>query len=317
MSNPYLRGRARPTRVANVGHRGAMGLRPENTLESFELAFDLGADMVELDVHPSRDGRPVVFHDDRLGRTTDAGRRRPGGERAFVSDLTLEELRALDAGSWFVEALERGAAPPPGPTEEERAAWLGPAALAALAGGRVHPPSLEEALLLARARGRRVNVELKLVPRRYEGLVAAVVELVRRLGMQEQVLLSSFDHAGLVEAKRLAPELPVAALCVARLADPGRYVAEVVGGDAWNPGCVGDVDTLGFGAEAFARDGLRALDRASIDAAHARGVSVHTWTVNDPARLEALVQLGVDAIITDYPNRLARVLASPPVGLPV
>ncbi|MCO5169147.1 MAG: glycerophosphodiester phosphodiesterase [Planctomycetes bacterium] len=310
MTNPYLRGQARPTRVANVGHRGAMGLRPENTLEGFELAFDLGADMVELDVHPSRDGHPVVLHDDRLGRTTDAGRRRPGGGAAFVSDLTLDELRALDAGTWFVEALERGAPPAPhGPTDDERRAWLTPGALAALGGGRVRPPSLEEVLLLARRRGRRVNVELKLVPRRYERLVAAVVEVVRRLGVEEQVLLSSFDHAGLAEAKRLAPELPVAALCVARLADPGRYVAEVLGGDAWNPGCVGEVDTLGFGAEAFARDGARALDRASVEGARARGVSVHTWTVNDPARLEALVALGVDAIITDYPNRLSRVIA--------
>src|SRR5688572_14978165 len=103
--NPYLRDRARPVRVANVGHRGAMGLRPENTLESFDLAFDLGAHMVELDVHLSKDGHPVVIHDDTLARTTTGG-------RAFVSDLTLAELRALDAGRWFVDGLERLPPPP-------------------------------------------------------------------------------------------------------------------------------------------------------------------------------------------------------------
>src|SRR5688500_1429540 len=98
--NPYLRDRARPVRVANVGHRGAMGLRPENTLTSFELAFDLGAHMVELDVHLSSDGHAVVIHDDTVARTTDAGRRRPG-RAPFVSELTLAELRELDAGTWF------------------------------------------------------------------------------------------------------------------------------------------------------------------------------------------------------------------------
>lgn len=308
--NPYLRGRPRPVAVANVGHRGAMGLRPENTLESFALAYDQGADMVELDVHLSRDGVPVVIHDDTLGRTTDAARRQPGGGRRLVSELTLEELQALDAGTWFVEALA-GAPRPGGPTDDERRRWLGPDALSALSGGRVRPPGLEEALRLALERGRRVNVELKLVPRRYAGLVAAVVDLVRRLGAEEHVLLSSFDHAALVEAKRLAPELPTAALVVARLADPGRYVAEVLGGDAWNPGCVGEVDTLGFGAEDFASRGVQALDRAAIDGAHARGVSVHTWTVNDAARMRALVEVGVDAIITDFPHRLAEVLRGP------
>lgn len=293
--NPYLRGRPRPVRVANVGHRGAMGLRPENTLESFELAFDLGAHMVELDVHLSKDGQPVVIHDDTLERTTTGGRR-------LVSDLTLEELRGLDAGRWFVDRLERLPPPPHGPTDEERRRWLDGAAVLALAGGRVHPPSLEEVLGLVRRRGVRVNVELKMIPRRYARLVPAVVDLVRRLGVEEHVLLSSFDHVALAEAKRLAPELPVAALVVARLHDAGRYVAEVIGGDAWNPGCVGEYDTLGFGSE----DGV--LDAGSIARAHARGVSVHTWTANDVPRLRALVDLGVDAIITDFPNRLSALL---------
>lgn len=272
-----------------------MGVRPENTLESFELAFDLGAHMVELDVHLSKDGRPVVIHDDTLERTTNGGPR-------FVSDLTLAELRSLDAGRWFVDRLDRLPPPPHGPTEEERRRWLDAGAVSALASGRVHPPSLEEVLALVARRAAFVNVELKMIPRRYARLVPAVVDLVRRLRLEDRVVLSSFDHVALAEAKRLAPELPVAALVVARLHDPGRYVAEVIGGDAWNPGCVGEYDTLGFGAED------RTLDRAAVEGAHARGVSVHTWTANDEPRLRALVDLGVDAIITDFPNRLAPLL---------
>lgn len=309
MSNPFLRGTPRPARPLVVGHRGAMGLAPENTLESFELAFDLGADLVELDVHLTRDGHPVVFHDDTLERTTDLARRRPGGGRVHVSDLTLAELQELDAGRWFVEALEAAPASPWGPTAAERRAHLDAAALARLASGRVRPPSLEEVLRLVARRDRRVNVELKMLPRAYAGLVEATVGLVRRLGVQDRVVLSSFDHAALAHAKRLAPELPAAALEVSRLWRPGRYVAEVLGGDGWNPGCVGEVDSIGFGSEAYAARGVAALDHAGVADAHAHGVQVHVWTANDEARLRGLVALGVDGIITDFPARLAAILA--------
>src|SRR5258706_16241295 len=103
--NPFLRAAPRRPGLLCCGHRGAMGLAPENTLESFELAFDLGADMVELDVHLTRDRKLVVIHDDTADRTTDARARLPG-RRTFVSDLDLDELRALDAGRWFVESFE-------------------------------------------------------------------------------------------------------------------------------------------------------------------------------------------------------------------
>ena len=101
MSNPFLKGAPRPPRPLVVGHRGAMGLRPENTLESFELAFDLGSDLVELDVHLTRDGQAVVIHDDTLERTTDVASRRARAGHVHVNDLTLKELQELDAGWWF------------------------------------------------------------------------------------------------------------------------------------------------------------------------------------------------------------------------
>ena len=298
-----------------VGHRGAMGLAPENTLESFELAFELGADMLELDVHPTRDGRLVVIHDDVLGRTTPwAG---PGAP-PFVADLTLAELAALDAGTWFVRALDRLPPPPHGPTDDERRRWLDAGALARFSSGRVRPPALEDVLALVRRRDKLVNVELKLVPRRYPGLVEAVVTALRAAGAVERTVISSFDHQALALAKRLAPELPAAALCAERLAWPGRYVREHLGADGWNPGATGPYDTLGFGSVALARDGASALDAASVVEAHARGVAVYPWTVNDPEHLRLLVGLGVDGVITDYPHRLAALLApaGPGPGVP-
>src|SRR5919202_3540380 len=80
-------------RVKVVGHRGAMGHCPENTLASFARALELGADWIECDVHLSRDGVPVVIHDETLDRTTDG--------HGLVAEHTLAELKQLDAGAWF------------------------------------------------------------------------------------------------------------------------------------------------------------------------------------------------------------------------
>jgi glycerophosphoryl diester phosphodiesterase len=80
-------------RVWVVGHRGAMGHCPENTLASFERGLELGADWIELDVHLSRDGALVVIHDETVDRTTNG--------HGAVRDHTLAELEALDAGGWF------------------------------------------------------------------------------------------------------------------------------------------------------------------------------------------------------------------------
>lgn len=284
-----MRGRAHS--FAIVGHRGAMGLAPENTLESFELAFDLGATMVELDVHLTRDGQLVVHHDDRVGRTTTGPL---AAKRPFVSDLTLEEIRSLDAGSWF----KAPALPPPhGPTPEERARHCDPATLARYASGRVKTPTLEAVLELVRRREAMVNVELKMIPRFYAGLTEAAVALVRAMKMEDHVVFSSFDHQAVARAKRLAPEIAGAVLEVSRLHEPGRYV-EAIGADAWNPGCIADMDSLGFGSV------TGALDRASVEEAHAHGVSVFPWTENDPARQKALRALGVDGVITDFPGRM-------------
>src|SRR5918912_617430 len=120
-------------RVWVVGHRGAMGHCPENTLASFERGLDLGADWVELDVHLSRDGALVVIHDETLERTTNGA--------GLVKDHDLAELRRLDAGAWF------------GPE---------------FAGQRL--PTLDEALAWAVRRGLVLDVELKNGPVFYPGL---------------------------------------------------------------------------------------------------------------------------------------------------
>jgi glycerophosphoryl diester phosphodiesterase len=279
------------------------GASPENTLESFELAFELGAPVVELDVHLTKDKKLVVIHDDTLDRTTDAAAR--GARGRPVSHATLDELRALDAGRWFTDALEKKPLPPPwGPTDEERRRHLDSAALARYASGQVRVPSLEDVLALAKRRDRFVNVELKAIPRFYEGLAAAAVEAVKAMKMEDRVVFSSFDHRTLVETKQLAPRIATGALTVERLHEPGRYVREFLAADAWLPGCVGEVDVIGFHSVAFEARGFAGLDASGVASAHAAGAAVVVWTENDPARQRALAQLGVDGIITDFPGRI-------------
>lgn len=137
-----------------LGHRGARLEAPENTLPALRRALELGADGVELDARLSADGEAIVFHDDRLERTTNG--------RGYVAQMTLAELRQLDAGSRF-----------------------GPA----FAGTRIC--TLAEALELLRP-ARLVNVELK-GPPEDAGLERCVLEVVHRAGMGERVVFSSFD----------------------------------------------------------------------------------------------------------------------------
>lgn len=83
-----------------IGHRGYCSIAPENTLPSFSLALEAGANLIELDYHHSKDDVPLVIHDDTLDRTTDA-RKRWRRTRIKVADTTATEIRSLDAGGWF------------------------------------------------------------------------------------------------------------------------------------------------------------------------------------------------------------------------
>ena len=286
-----------------IGHRGARGFAPENTLPAVERAAQLGCDMVEIDVHLSRDGVPVVHHDDRLGRCTDVAERFPQRAAAFLSEFTFDELRSLDAGSWYLRELALPAAQRQ-PflrtlSDAELAEHVGPERRAGFGGGQVHIPSLAELLECARGLGLAVNVEIKSIPRLYPGIAAKVVDEIARAGMHGRVIVSSFDHEQLLEVRRLDAELPLGVLTSDRLARPERYL-ELLDADAYHPGCYDDFDSLGFGSV------QGTLDIRGIAAVRASGRGVFAWTCNDAAQMHALAGAGVSGIITDYPNRFPR-----------
>jgi len=173
-----------PQHPLNIGHRGAGGLAPGNTLAAFQVALDLGIDGVELDVHLCRTGEVVVIHDFTVDATTNGTGR--------VKDLSLDELKALDAGSWFD---------------------------ARFAGERI--PTLAEVFDTVGDR-LLVNVELKSFSPRTDGLEAEVIRLIRERKLARTALISSFNPFALWRTRRLAPDLKLGLLYAHNLPLPLR-----------------------------------------------------------------------------------------------
>lgn len=162
-----------------IGHRGAAGEAPENTLSSFRLAFEQGADAIELDVHLSADGELVVIHDHTIDRTTTG--------QGAVAELTLEQLKRVDAGLKFDERFR---------------------------GERI--PTLAEVFEIVPDRA-MVNIEIKAATG--GALEDRLIALLRGIRRMEQAVISSYDHKCLHYMKRQAPETKVGLLYTSNLVD--------------------------------------------------------------------------------------------------
>ncbi len=305
------RWRFAPTRsggpVLVIAHRGARAFAPENTLPAIDKAAELGADLVELDVHLTRDDELVVVHDETLDRCSDARTRFPGRSSYRVADFALEEIRQLDAGSWFVAELSQ--APRRRQPflrllgEDERREGVTADDLATYQSGAVRLPTLREALERALSRRLAVVVELKPDAATAPTIAARVLALAAELGCDEQIVVSAFDHRHLVELRRLSAHIATAALTRQRLADPVEYLRLL------------DADALHPAWASVVRGGMRRAwrrlpDRGLIDALGAAGLAVNVWTVNEPAQMRALAEAGVTGIFTDYPNRARKLFSS-------
>jgi glycerophosphoryl diester phosphodiesterase len=292
--------------VLNIAHRGARAFAPENTLEAVIKAKQLGCHMAEIDVHLTKDGEAIVLHDDTLDRCSNVKAVYPGCAPYFVSDFTAAEVRKLDAGTWFVRELEkkRSERQPflQGLTASEMKEFISAAERKHYASGKLFHPTLKEALETAHKHELLVNVEIKSLPRLYPGIANKVVATIETLKMEREVIVSSFDHEQLALVRRTNKVIATAALFTDRPHNPGRYIRELLDGNAYNPGCYGDYDTLGFASV------KGVIDRTAIANARKAGLAVNVWTENDPPRMNALLDAGVTGIFTDYPNRLKAVL---------
>lgn len=161
-------------RTLVFGHRGARAYAPMNTLPAFELALEQGADGIELDVHRTKDGYPVIVHDFKVDATSDGS--------GQVKDMTLEQLKELDAGSWFD---------------------------AKFAGVKI--PTLDE-VFEAVGQKTYINVEIKSIDVKTDGVEQVVADCIRRHSMEKRILVSSFNPLALRRFREILPDVPIAFL---------------------------------------------------------------------------------------------------------
>jgi len=221
-----------------IGHRGAMGHEPENTVLSVEKAIGLGADWVEVDVYVV-DGRLIVFHDDRLERTTDG--------KGYVFEKTFDYLRTLNAGK----------------------------------GQKI--PTLEE-VFAAVDRRSGLNIELK-GPHTAEPVVCLIRDQIEKGWRYEKILVSSFNHHQLLHVKNLDSKIRTGALIAGQPFERVSFAQKL--------GCFS------------VHISIDCVDRAFVDDAHARGLRVFVFTVNETQDAAHMAYLGVDGVFTDYPERVA------------
>ena len=281
----------------NISHRGGADQFPENTLYAYAESIKAGSDMIEADVFQTADGEIVVIHDATVDRTTEGS--------GAVNTKTLDELKALDAaychtrvgdyelGERFsascgassnpadfpFRGIATGAkAPPPGYTAND-----------------FRIPTLRE--LLARFPDTLVNLELKPDERgagTYEGKLAAILA---EFGRTEDVIVASFLDTASAAFKAQAP-------LVSTSVPTAQVAASIATGAGPSPG-------ITVGHEAFQVPPtftIEVITQEFVDDAHAQGLAVHAWTIDDCDEMVDLLDLGVDGIMTDRPSLLSRVI---------
>lgn len=234
-------------------HRGDSGHAPENTISAFKMAAEKGATAIELDVNLTADKQVVVIHDPTVDRTTDG--------KGKVRSLPYAALRDFDAGVKFSDQY-RGE----------------------------HIPTLNEVF---ETLGRQIfiNVELKDYNAPDDKLVPSVAELVKKHGLQDSVMFSSFFQANLLKARRLLPEVPCGLLALGDfLGWPAR--------------------TFGYRRREYAafHPNLRNVTIDLVNRVHAAGKRVHVYTVNHVEDIKRMVGFGVDGLFTDDPGQALRIL---------
>ena len=275
------------------GHRGARGLAPENTLPAFAAALEIGVTTLELDTGVTKDGVVVIHHDRRLNPDIARG---PDGRwveapAPLIHELTFEQLRRYDVGRLRPGSKNAVEFPEQQPVD----------------GARV--PRLAELFDLVQKSGDasvRFNIETKISPQAPRETLApepfalALIAEIRKAGMESRTSIQSFDWRTLKVVEREAPAIATVYLTGRRREGSQPRAVHAAGGRIWSPN-------------------YQEMDSASVVEARALGLRVIPWTVNEPTAVERVLDLGLDGLITDFPDRVRaqmqrRGLPLPPQG---
>lgn len=237
---------ASPSTVTIIGHRGAAGLAPENSLSAIGKALAIGCERIEIDVHQTADSILVVMHDETINRTTNG--------KGRIRNMTYEALLSYSINPLYDSSAEK-------------------------------IPSLEE--VIAAVNGRAgLLIELKQGNDYYPGIEERLAGIIRKHDAASWCMVQSFNKEVLARMSGIAPELPLHQLLIS------SYFT--------------DVEQEKHISEAAVFSSL--LSKKFIDRMHACGKRVNVWTVNSKKEMEYFIRLGVDGIITDYPNLAKEVI---------
>ncbi len=238
--------------MLNIAHRGFSGKYPENTMLAFKKAIEAGADGIEMDVHFTKDGELVIIHDELIDRTTDG--------KGYVVDYTYEELSKFDASASFKGVY-----------------------------GFNKIPTLREYFELVKPLPNFItNIELKTGINEYPGIEKAVLDLIAEFGLEDNIIISSFNHFSVMRAKALNPDIKCGFLTGDWIYDFGAY-------------------TKARGIECVHPYHIT-LNEESVAEIKKNGIRINTWTVNKPEDVERLYNLGIDAAIGNFPDMTKSVI---------
>lgn len=254
-------------KIANVAHRGASGYAPEHTIPSYELGQQLKGDYIEIDLQMTKDGQLIAMHDETVDRTTNGS--------GAVKDMTLAEIKKLDAGSWFNEKYPQYA----------KSSYVG-----------LKVPTLEEIL---KTFGPHANyyIETK-APEVYPGMEEKLLKILNKYHLARphartgKVIIQSFSKESLLKIHKLTPHIPLvqllsydspATISVKEINEIKKYA-------------------IGVGPN------FDQLDRAYVQKVRKAGLIIHPYTVNEKADMKRLLEWGVNGMFSNFPDRLQEVI---------
>ncbi len=285
------------------GHRGCRGLRPENTLAAFRFALDeVGVTTLELDLGVTKDNVLVISHDRALNPLKVELNGKFILSPILIHSLTFKELEKYTVGIMRSDYYWPYQVPIP----NEKI------------------PTFEEVLKLVKDRecisGRKIflNAEIKISPSRpndtvdEKSFVNLVVNLVKRYDMEDEVMIQSFDWESLVLIKKMDPKITTVALTRNHLLTSPKWTAGLKWWD-FNGDVVKMLKTIGVN---IASPYYKECNESLVERYHENGIQVIPWTIDDPKEMIKYIDMGVDGIITDYPNILRAVLIAKGIKVP-
>jgi len=266
-SKPYYEG---VSGTLVIAHQGGDGVWPGDTMYAFEKAVEIGADVLEMDAHITKDGRIVLMHDEKVDRTTDG--------TGLIEEMTLDELKQLDAAyKWSNDG---------GQTYPYR-------------GQGIQVPTLDE--LFEKFPHMRYVIEIKLTQ---NSIDKPLCDLIRQYDMQDRVLIASFHDEAMQNFRATCPEVATSAsrgevtryVLLGKAFLWGFYIPKFqTVQPPWNP-----EDSLN----------IPIMTKRFIWESHAKNIHVEPWTVDDPELMKQYIEWGVDGIITDRPDLMMEILGN-------